>query len=101
MALNNEDYTAEGIRNVPFETLLSEGVAVVRGQNQAEANAAQSYADNEIGESFAWMSESAVYVIKYRLIEKELERRDQEIPMTDEDREAGEKAVMMAALGLI
>ena len=86
MAMSNEEYRENDIKNVPFKVLFNEYRKAYRYMLEVENEMNRAYRDGEIGEMFANAAELGVISIQLQLLENEVKRRDEEDgPISDEE----------------
>lgn len=98
--LENENYAADAIKDVPLTVLAGEFQTLIKLGNEAGRKGGEAYERGDLGEAFAWTSEAAVYSVKSNLIESEVQRRDLEDGPMSEDEARAMTNMVLEALGL-
>lgn len=98
MGITNEQLKAENIRNISIIDLAKATTALAEEQNQVQAEMVKAHQANDIDLLLAHASTNGVLTVQQDVIMMEVSRRDEEAPMTAEEKDELHAYVMEQAL---
>lgn len=78
MGMSNESYTQDNIKEIPFIELFANFREAFSRANELEKAVNEAYFNDDVGLAFVYAATLGVVQIKVQIMEREVERRDEE-----------------------